>query len=185
MKAIVLVDNQWKIGDGTKCVADISEDRNFFRKMTYHKTVVMGRKTFETLPNGPLPERKNVILTRKEDYSVNSESATIVHSIRELRDSPNFDSMWAIGGSEIYSELFTFFDQIYVTKIMKNIPNMNKNFINLDKLPDWNIGWKSAPRYHNGLHYIFTEYYKSNQPKYNNTNSFYCVDESLPISLYN
>ena len=71
MIAIAAIDNDWGIGKDGELLFHIKEDMRFFKRMTIGKVVVMGRKTFETLPNGkPLEDRLNLVITSnpKESY---------------------------------------------------------------------------------------------------------------------
>jgi len=68
MKAIVAVDSNWGIGYKGNLLQRIPEDMRFFRQMTLNKVVVMGRKTFESLPGKePLKDRVNIILSKSEN----------------------------------------------------------------------------------------------------------------------
>ena len=82
MNIIVAADKNWAIGENGKLLVSIPSDMKFFRQMTEHKVVVLGRKTLATFPNGlPLVNRKNIILTRNPEMKV--KGATIVHSVEE------------------------------------------------------------------------------------------------------
>ncbi|MEZ0357507.1 dihydrofolate reductase [Mycobacterium sp. SA01] len=76
----------------------LPEDLARFKELTMGHTVVMGRRTWESLPGSvrPLPGRKNVVLTRQADYM--ADGATVVGALDDVPD----DDMWVIGGSEVY-----------------------------------------------------------------------------------
>ena len=76
----------------------LPEDLARFKDLTMGHTVVMGRRTWESLPASvrPLPGRKNVVLTRQADYM--ADGATVVNGLDEVIA----DNMWVIGGAEIY-----------------------------------------------------------------------------------
>ncbi|WP_396932201.1 dihydrofolate reductase [Mycolicibacterium sp.] len=76
----------------------LPEDLARFKDLTMGRTVVMGRRTWESLPASvrPLPGRKNVVLTRQADYM--ADGATVVTGLDEVRDA----DMWVIGGAEVY-----------------------------------------------------------------------------------
>lgn len=77
-----------------------------FRNTTQGHTVVMGRKTLESFPSKkPLPNRRNIVLTKNEDYRVNG--AEVVHSVEELLNSikAETDDVYIIGGAQIYAKL--------------------------------------------------------------------------------
>ncbi len=76
----------------------LPEDLARFKDLTMGHTVVMGRRTWESLPASvrPLPGRKNVVLTRQADYM--ADGATVIGALDEVRT----DDAWVIGGAEIY-----------------------------------------------------------------------------------
>lgn len=167
MKAIMIVDENWSIGDGNNCVADIPEDRKFFQRVTLSKPVIMGRKTYESLPKGLLVNRTNIILTHDKGYKIDEKENApflIIHSIDEILHKTD-EEMYVIGGSKIYNQLLDFCDQIYVTKVYTKAKHMTKHVKNLDESSEWEVGWSSAMRYYNGLKYNFMEYYKSKKRK--------------------
>ena len=82
MRAIVAADEHWGIGKDNKLLVSIPQDMKFFRNETTGKVIIMGRKTLESFPNArPLPNRKNIVLTRDMSYTV--KDATVVHSVEE------------------------------------------------------------------------------------------------------
>ena len=71
MNMIAAVDSNWAIGNKNKLLISIPADMKMFRQETTGNVVVMGRKTLESFPNGrPLPNRTNIVLTKKLDYEV-------------------------------------------------------------------------------------------------------------------
>jgi dihydrofolate reductase len=90
----------------------IPEDLKYFKRLTMGGTVVMGRKTFESIGK-PLPGRTNVIVTRQRDYR--PEGTEIVHSLEEaVRKYPD---AFIIGGAEIYRQALPLADTLHITKI--------------------------------------------------------------------
>ena len=80
MKMIAAVDRNWSIGKDGNLLVRIPEDQKFFKRMTLGKTVVMGRKTLDSLPGGrALKDRANIVLTRNPDFA--RENVTVVHSV--------------------------------------------------------------------------------------------------------
>ena len=70
MNAIVVVDENWKIGRDGGLLVHLSGELKYFKERTYGKTIVIGRKTLESFPGKkPLPGRKNIVLTKQKDYS--------------------------------------------------------------------------------------------------------------------
>ncbi|MDE6581743.1 MAG: dihydrofolate reductase, partial [Duncaniella sp.] len=66
---IVAIDREGGIGRGGDLLFHISDDLRRFRRLTTGHTIIMGRKTFESFPKGPLPDRRNIIITRNKAYS--------------------------------------------------------------------------------------------------------------------
>jgi len=100
MKAIVAVDSNWGIGYKGNLLQRIPEDMRFFRQMTLNKVVVMGRKTFESLPGKePLKDRVNIILSKSEN--IEKDGIIICRSVDGLfleLKKYNSDDIFVIGG---------------------------------------------------------------------------------------
>ena len=82
MTLIASADQNWAIGSNNQLLVRIPDDMRFFREITTGKAVVMGRKTKESLPEGILPGRTNIVLTHDQHYK--AKGAVIVHSLDEL-----------------------------------------------------------------------------------------------------
>ena len=97
MKAIVAVDEGMGIGyEGGMPWPYNRDDMRHFQKMTRDQVVIMGRKTWESLPKRPLPDRRNIVITHDRDYV--ADGATVRHFFPEIPEA------WVIGGAEIYRE---------------------------------------------------------------------------------
>lgn len=94
----------------------IPADFAYFKKITMGKTVIMGRKTFESIGK-PLPGRKNIVITRDTDY--NPEGCTTVNSIQKAMNFIGEEEVFIIGGAEIYKEFLPLSDRLYLTLIEK------------------------------------------------------------------
>ncbi|SDB90833.1 dihydrofolate reductase [Pelagirhabdus alkalitolerans] len=95
---------------------NIPNDLGYFKAMTLNKTIVMGRKTFESFGQ-PLPNRKHLILTTRDDYEV--EGCQIFHDIDSVLDEIRSldEEVFIIGGGEIYERFLPFADRLYITYI--------------------------------------------------------------------
>lgn len=148
MDAIVSVTREWAIGrDGGLLVRNRADMRRFVQ-LTRGCTVLMGRKTYESFPKGPLKGRRNVVLTRNEGYeppNVPSElpegtTLEIVHTLDEAWDATRDDSqVWLIGGESLYRALLPRCERCYVTKNEVSVPDADAFFPNLDKDPCWGV----------------------------------------------
>ena len=91
-------------------------DMQWFRQQTMGKPIIMGRKTFESFGAKPLPGRKNIIITRDQNYKV--EGCDVVHSIDEALTLANSaEEVMVIGGAELYRQVLSDTDTIYLTRI--------------------------------------------------------------------
>ncbi len=105
------------IGKNNDLVWDLPADQKYFRKTTHGHYVIMGRKTFESLPK-PLPGRVNIIITRKADYKV--EGALVFNDLEEafrFAGSQGQQEVFILGGGEIYKKTLPFADKLYITEI--------------------------------------------------------------------
>lgn len=103
------------IGKENKMLWHMPEDLKFFKRTTTGHTVIMGRKTYESLGK-PLPNRRNIVITRQADYDV--EGVEVVHSIDEALALCNPDEEnFIVGGAEIYAQSMGKVDRIYFTLI--------------------------------------------------------------------
>lgn len=115
---IVAVANKNVIGKDNKLIWHISEDLKRFKKITSGNKMIMGRKTFQSLP-GVLPNREHIIITRDPNFSVDSEMVSICHDLNSLIEKyKNSDEeVFVIGGAEIYTQFLPHADKLYLTKI--------------------------------------------------------------------
>lgn len=106
------------IGKDNKLLWHISEDLKRFKRITSNKKMIMGRKTFESLP-GILPNREHIVVTRDQSFKIDSDKVTIVHDLNSLLEkySKCEDEIFVIGGAEIYKQLLPYTQKIYLTKI--------------------------------------------------------------------
>lgn len=158
MNLIVAVDNNWGIGKDNDLLVKLSGDMRYFKETTLGKTVIMGRKTLESLPNSrPLPNRDNIVLTKKE-MLING--AIIVNSVEQLLnvvERYESDKVFVIGGAEIYKTLLPYCKKAYVTKIQASF-EADKFFENLDLLSNWQLESTGEPQEENGIIYSFNIY---------------------------
>lgn len=161
MRAIVAADQHWGIGKDNKLLVSIPQDMKFFRNETTGKVIIMGRKTLESFPNArPLPNRKNIVLTRDKSYTV--KDATVVHSIEEaleaVKEYPS-DMVYCIGGDSIYNQFLEYCDTVFVTRIDFTY-EADAFFPDLDSHPDWKKAGSSEEQTYFDLEYQFDRYEK-------------------------
>lgn len=168
MNMIFSADAAWGIGKDNRLLFHAKEDMEFFRRMTLGKTVIMGRKTLDSLPGGrPLPERQNVVLTRSGNFS--REGIVVCLSLPELFEflsqSPAADVM-VIGGEQIYRQLLPYCSLAYVTR-WQSIANADSFVPDFDTLPGWELIEKSEPKQETGVSYCFCTYEQQNPVSFN------------------
>ena len=106
------------IGFDNKLIWNIPKDLKRFKELTQGHSVIMGRKTFESLPN-LLPNRRNIVVTRNKDYS--PEGIEVFRSIEDAIDVCKDDLQpFIIGGGEIYSQTINLVDKIELTRVYKD-----------------------------------------------------------------
>ncbi len=134
--AIVAVGKNYEIGKKNQLLWHISDDLKNFKKITTGKTVIMGRKTFESIGK-PLPNRRNIILSRTLDKV---EGAEVFHSLDEVISlfGKSNEEVFIIGGADIYSEMFDSFQKLYVSFI-KNEDTEADAFFPKINFSDWKI----------------------------------------------
>lgn len=104
------------IGNDNSLIWKLPADMKRFKEITTGKSVIMGRKTYESIGR-PLPNRRNIIITRNESYSV--DGCEVVSSLEKAIEICNSDAI-IIGGGEIYSQSLPIADRIHLTIIHEN-----------------------------------------------------------------
>ena len=160
MNAIVVVDKNWAIGHENDLLFSLPGDMKHFRTHTSGGTVVMGRKTLDSFPDGkPLPNRRNIVITRNEEFQ--REGCEIVSSPEEalaLAAGTDPEKLWIIGGGSVYTTLLSRCKRVYLTKVDAAATETDTYFPNLDKLPSWEVESTSETFEENGLSYRFITY---------------------------
>ncbi len=160
MNAIVVVDQNWAIGRDGDLLFSLPTDMKRFRSMTLGGTIIMGRKTFESFPNGkPLPKRRNIVITHNTDFA--REGAEVAFSTEEalkLVEGEDPDTLWVIGGGSVYATLLSRCERVYLTRVETQVEESDTYFPNLDKLPGWEVEAAGEPVTENGLTYRFVDY---------------------------
>lgn len=119
------------IGDSNTLIWHLPEDLKRFKQLTTGNAIVMGRKTYESIGR-PLPNRRNIIITRDKDYSI--EGCEVVNSLEEAFLITGSDC-FVIGGGEIYKQSLSYSEKIYLTLI-------DKDFEGDTEFPEINSEWK-------------------------------------------
>jgi dihydrofolate reductase len=160
MNAIVVVDANWAIGRDGGLLFSLPTDMKRFRSLTLGGTVIMGRKTLDSFPDGrPLPKRRNIVVTSNADLErAEVETAPTTQAAVELAADTEPDQVWVIGGGSIYAALLAQCKRVYLTRVDTAAPDADTFFPNLDKLPGWEVEHTSDPVEESGVTYRFIEY---------------------------
>ena len=133
---IVAVAEDRAIGDKGNLLWHLSSDLKRFKAITTGHTIIMGRKTYDSLPNGALPNRRNIVVSRQLK---SLKDAEVYSDIDEaLKATSDEDIVYIIGGGEIYNKTFPRADELHITLVHKSYPEAETRFPEW-KLTDWNI----------------------------------------------
>lgn len=120
LSMVAAIGKNRELGKNNKLLWHIAEDLKRFKKITFGHTVIMGRKTFESI-GYPLPNRINIVITSNPDYQV--QNCLIVNSLEEaikLAKKHDNEEIFIIGGGQIYQQSIKFADKLYLTIVEGN-----------------------------------------------------------------
>lgn len=107
------------IGKDNKLLWHLSDDLKRFKALTEGHTIIMGRKTFESLGK-VLPNRKHIVFSNNPDFKVNDENVEVVHSLLQIQEYIESEGeAFVIGGAMMYNFLMPYVSKMYVTEIEK------------------------------------------------------------------
>ncbi|MFL9837246.1 dihydrofolate reductase [Flavobacterium sp. ST-75] len=118
------------LGKDNQMIWHLPDDFKRFKQLTSGHYIIMGRKTFDSLP-GMLPNRTHVIITRQQDYT--AENCIIANSLEEaIKACPQDEEVFVIGGGEIYKQSLPFADKIELTRVHGTTPEADAFFPEID-----------------------------------------------------
>jgi len=118
---IAAVSEDLGIGKDNNLLWHIPEDMKRFKKLTYGNTVIMGKKTWESLPRRPLPGRKNIVITDVSGECI--DCSVTAYSIDDaLSKCEKGEEIFIIGGGSIYRQFMPVADRLYLTHVHKKSP---------------------------------------------------------------
>ena len=113
---VVAADENNGIGKDNKLLCHLPADMKFFKALTWGHTLIMGRKTFESMSSKALPGRESIIITRQKDFT--SDNCLIAHSVEQgLELAKKDQKIFIIGGADIFKQTISLADNIYLTRI--------------------------------------------------------------------
>jgi dihydrofolate reductase len=163
LSIIVACDLNHGIGYKGYLLFRIPEDIRRFKELTTNHTIIMGRKTFESLPN-VLPNRHHIVITRNLKYKKTSKQVSIINNLDEamIKLFQDLDEeIFVIGGSEIYKQFLPYCNRIYLTLVhticeADTFFDFNSKF-NKFNLSKWSDRKTALPNYD----YQFLEFMKA------------------------
>lgn len=145
------------IGKDNKLLWKIPDDMKRFKEITTGHTVIMGRKTFESIGK-VLPNRLNIVLTRDSNYKIDDPNVKILGGVSDLEEYINDDNEnFVIGGAQIYSILMSKCQKLYVTQIDKDF--VGDSYFPIIKENEWKeIERIKGPKDENNFEYEYITY---------------------------
>lgn len=150
---IACVGKNLELGKNNDLIWHLPNDLKFFKKTTLGKTVIMGRRTFESLP-GVLPKRRNIVLMLPSEEPI--DGVDIYYNIPSLLKDLGEEEVFIIGGASIYKQFLPYAKRLYLTEVNESCPDASVYFPTFDK----NLYNKTilGENNDNGINYQFTLY---------------------------
>lgn len=155
---VVALGKNNEIGIKGKLLTYLPDDLKHFKEVTLGHTVVMGRKTFDSLPKGALPNRRNIVISRQENLVI--PGTEVVSSLDQaLLKTMDEDEVFIIGGGEIYRQALPIADKLYLTKILASFPEADTFFPGIN-YNEWRmVGTETHPADEKHAHsFSFVDY---------------------------
>ncbi|MFI3239063.1 MAG: dihydrofolate reductase [Bacteroidales bacterium] len=138
LSLIVAIAEDGAIGAKGDLLCYLPADLKHFKEITMGGAIIMGRKTFDSLPKGALPGRKNVVITRNAEFT--ADNIVVAHSVEQamaMTDNDNTER-YIIGGAEIYRAALPLVSTIYLTRIHAEFPEADTHFPEID-MQQWSV----------------------------------------------
>lgn len=127
------------IGYKNRLLYWLPDDLKRFKRLTTGNTIIMGRRTYESLPNGPLPNRRNIVLSRRG--LPQQEGMEVFASLDEALDNCSTDEhIYIIGGASLYKQALPIATRLYMTEIVDTPKDADAFF------PPYRNTWKEVKR---------------------------------------
>lgn len=143
-------DGRGAIGRDGDMPWHLPEDLAHFKRTTLGAPVIMGRRTWESLPERfrPLPGRENIVVTRDPDHDSAREGATVAHSLEAAIEAaaaadPAPDPAWVMGGGQLYQAAMPLADELMVTRIDLEVPDADTFAPEIG--PEWRLADPGTP----------------------------------------
>ena len=127
LSAIVVIADDGAIGKDNGLLCHLPADLKHFKSITMGHTIIMGRRTFESLPKGALPGRENIVVSRNADYR--AEGAKVCTSIEQaVAEASMPGECFIIGGAQLYASTIAQVDKLYLTAIHAHFDDADAYF---------------------------------------------------------
>ncbi len=156
MNFIVAVTKNYAIGRKNQLLFHLPADLKYFKEKTTGKVVIMGDKTYLSLPKRPLPNRTNIVLTLDKDFK--AEGAIVVFNLKQLFEKIkefNEEDVFVCGGASIYNQLAKYCHKAFITKIDKVVEDADTFVTNIEEFPNWKKISSTETQTENGLDFRF------------------------------
>ncbi len=141
---IVALSQNYVIGKNQDLLWHISDDLKRFKQITLGSPVIMGRKTYLSLPRRPLPNRRNIVLTSQQNLQLDGcEVVSSIETIQQMADSEQ--EFFVIGGGSVYEQFFPLANKLYITWVYQDFEG--DTFFPCFDEEEWEIEEKS-PQFH-------------------------------------
>lgn len=165
MNLIVAIAKDYAIGYKNKLLFNLPRDLAYFKEKTLNKIVVMGEKTYLSLPKRPLAKRINIVLSDNKNFY--DEGIIVVNSLQELfkeLKKYNKDDIFVCGGASIYNLLMEYCDTAYITEVEAVVPA--DTYINNILEKGFQLESSSQTMIENGINFTFKIYKNKNVKTY-------------------
>ncbi len=141
IQAIVAIAADGAIGRQGELLCHLPADMKHFKEVTMGHSIIMGRKTFESFPRRPLPGRQNIVITRNAGWQY--PGVTVAHDLNEAIAAAETDTVFIIGGAQIYELALPLVDVLHLTRIHARWASADAYFpaLNMDE-------WQEVSREH-------------------------------------
>lgn len=130
---IACIAKNGAIGQNNQLLYHLRADMEHFKALTTGHTIVMGRKTYESLPNGALPHRKNVVVSQSLEHI---EGCVVCHSLEEALNQA--EQLYIIGGASIYEAALPLANHLYLT-VVDDEPTTADTFFPAINWKEWSV----------------------------------------------
>lgn len=129
---IAAIDEKNAIGKENQLLCHLPNDLKYFKSITQGHTVIMGRNTYESLPNGALPNRRNIVLSRNKNLLF--ERCETAHTLEDaIALCADESEIFIIGGAAVYAKAIDIADKLYITNIRHTFEDTDAFFPQIDE----------------------------------------------------